>query len=360
MRNRVSICTLIIGLICPFTQVARGQQSGPVQPPPTMMVEGPQRSAGGSSESDVATANNPIAPLNAIYFQNYYAPTVYGVPGSTNLLDLRTLVVSGRQIVRATLPISSAEDNNGNEQSGLGDFSCFRRHPIVSRGIEECSCCWANANRSYCDEQFLRARQMASWVGCGWPSLAVGGSLLVGIFTWQHSFAGEHTRPGAQGVTFQPIAALSIGGGYYVRSSGIWNFDISNNKRLIPLGIGFGKVFKNGNAHCECVYRAAIHCLSRWNWAAIVPAFLWPAVPVQKEDRMTSEVRRRKKSSQSCGRSHRASRARNPLRNRFRYRRSPCARVLAQTRDTQTIHGAPVPLHSLLLFTGHYGATGAL
>jgi len=34
MRNRVSICTLIIGLICPFTQVARGQQSGSVQFPP--------------------------------------------------------------------------------------------------------------------------------------------------------------------------------------------------------------------------------------------------------------------------------------------------------------------------------------
>ena len=34
MRNRVSICTLIVGLICPFTQAARGQESGPVQPPP--------------------------------------------------------------------------------------------------------------------------------------------------------------------------------------------------------------------------------------------------------------------------------------------------------------------------------------
>lgn len=45
-------------------------------------------------------------------------------------------------------------------------------------------------------------------------------------------------------MTFQPIPALSIGGGYYVRSSGIWSFDIENNKRLIPLGVGFGKVFK--------------------------------------------------------------------------------------------------------------------
>jgi len=42
MRNRVSICTLIIGLICPFTQIARGQQSGPVQPAPSGMIgEGP-------------------------------------------------------------------------------------------------------------------------------------------------------------------------------------------------------------------------------------------------------------------------------------------------------------------------------
>jgi hypothetical protein len=38
MRNRVSICTLIMGLICPFTQVARGKQPGPVQPPPSAMI----------------------------------------------------------------------------------------------------------------------------------------------------------------------------------------------------------------------------------------------------------------------------------------------------------------------------------
>ena len=62
MKNSIAIFALIIGLICPFTQVARGQQSDPVQPPPAMMVEGTQRSTGGVSASDVATANNPIAP----------------------------------------------------------------------------------------------------------------------------------------------------------------------------------------------------------------------------------------------------------------------------------------------------------
>jgi hypothetical protein len=32
----------------------------------------------------------------------------------------------------------------------------------------------------------------------------------------------------------------------------------------------------------------------------------------------------------------------------------------SKLRDTQTIHTASVPSYSLLLFTGHYGATGAL
>jgi len=53
--------TLMVGLICGFAQAARGQQSDPMQPPPDTMVGGPQGSTGGPSESDVATANNPIA-----------------------------------------------------------------------------------------------------------------------------------------------------------------------------------------------------------------------------------------------------------------------------------------------------------
>jgi hypothetical protein len=249
MTNSVAICTLIIGLICGFAQAARGQQSGPVQPPPTgMIAESSQDSGGGQSESDVATANNPIAPMNAIYFQNYYAPTVYGVPGASNLLDFRAVVVSGRQIVRATLPISSGDDSNGNRQSGLGDFNVFdaiRVSPGESKDV------LAVGPMLVAPTATNRFQGQGKWQA-GLAGVAVHplseGSLLIGILTWQHSFAGEHARPDTQVVTFQPIAALSIGGGYYVRSSGIWSFDISNNKRLIPLDAGFGKVFKTGNA----------------------------------------------------------------------------------------------------------------
>jgi len=248
IRNRVSICTLIIGLICPFTQAARGQQSGPVQLPAATIVEEPEKSHGAPSESEVATANNPIAPMNAIYFQNYYAPTVYGFPGSDNLLDLRTLVVSGRQIIRATLPIASVEDGNGNQKSGLGDFNVFdaiRVSPETSKDVLAVGPMLVAPTAT--NPALGQGKWQAGLAAVGLHALP-GGSLLIGIFTWQHSFAGEHSRSDAQVATFQPIAALSIGGGYYVRSSGIWKFDIRNNRTFIPVGVGFGKVFKTGDA----------------------------------------------------------------------------------------------------------------
>lgn len=121
----ITIYTLFIGFAWLFTQAAWGQQSDSVQPPPATTVEGPQKTAGGVSASEVANANNPLAPMNAVFFQNYYAPTSYGVPGSGNSLDFRPVVVNGRQIIRTTFPISSGEDSDGNQQSGLGDISVF-------------------------------------------------------------------------------------------------------------------------------------------------------------------------------------------------------------------------------------------
>ena len=242
MRKRTTIYALIIGLICPFTQVARGQQSGPAQLTPSAMVA--QSSSGGPSASDIANANNPIAPMNAIYFQNYYAPTVNGTPGPSNLLDLRALLVSGKQIVRATFPISSGVDSNGNQQSGLGDFNVFdaiRVSPAESKNVLAVGPMLVAPTAT---NRFLGQGKWQAGVAAVDVYSVSPGSLLIGIFNWQHSFAGEQSRPEAHAVTFQPIAALSIGGGYYFRSSGVWSFDIANDKHLIPLGVGFGKVFK--------------------------------------------------------------------------------------------------------------------
>ena len=242
MTKWITIYALIIGLICPFTQVARGQQASPVQPPPSGVVT--QSSTGGPSASDVANANNPIAPMNALYFQNYYAPTVYGTPGPNNLLDLRTIMVSGRQIVRATLPISSSGDTNENQPSGLGDFNVFDAIKLTPQNSRNVLATGPMLVAPTATNSSLGQGKWQAGVAAGDVYSVLPGSLLIGIFNWQHSFAGEHSRPEAHAVTFQPIAALAIGSGYYFRSSGVWSFDIANNKDLIPLGVGFGKVFK--------------------------------------------------------------------------------------------------------------------
>lgn len=245
MRKRTTIYALIIGLICPFTQVARGQQSGPAQPPPSGMVA--QSSSGGPSASDIANANNPIAPMNAIFFQNYYAPTVNRTPGPSNLLDLRALLVSGKQIVRATFPISSGVDSNGNQQSGLGDFNVFDAIKLTPQQSNNVLAVGPMLVAPTATNPSLGQGKWQAGVAAVDVYSVSPGSLLIGIFNWQHSFAGEQSRPEAQAVTFQPIAALSIGGGYYFRSSGVWSFDIADDKHLIPLGVGFGKVFKVRN-----------------------------------------------------------------------------------------------------------------
>jgi hypothetical protein len=244
----ITICALVVELTCSFPGVSRGQQASPVQPPaPGMITESSQDSAAGPPESDVAKANNPLSPMNAIYFQNYYAPTVYGVRGPDNLLDIRSIFISGRQIIRATLPILSSDVCNGDQVSGLGDFTIFDAFRVSSEKSRNVLAVGPLVVAPTATNRFLgQGKWQAGLAGVGVRSLSEG-SLLIGILTWQHAFAGEHSRPDAQVVTFQPITTLSVGRGYYVRSSGIWSFDISDHKNLIPVGIGFGKVFKSGN-----------------------------------------------------------------------------------------------------------------
>jgi hypothetical protein len=40
----------------------------------------PSGSGGGISASQLSNANNPLADMDALNFQNYYSPSLYGVP----------------------------------------------------------------------------------------------------------------------------------------------------------------------------------------------------------------------------------------------------------------------------------------
>ena len=83
--------------------------------------------------------------------------------------------------------------------------------------------------------------------------------LLSGLVTYQHSFAGDDSRPPVEIVTAQPIITRNIGAGFYLRSSGIWSFNLEDQTKVIPVGFGIGRIWTFGdgdniNAYVEPQY----------------------------------------------------------------------------------------------------------
>ena len=81
------------------------------------------------------------------------------------------------------------------------------------------------------------------------------------LLTWQHSFAGESERADVNIGAFQPFGILQLGGEHYLRSTGIWVYNFENDNYSMPIGLGYGKVFKKGttvyNAFIEPQYSVA-------------------------------------------------------------------------------------------------------
>jgi hypothetical protein len=199
------------------------------------------------SDAEIAKSNNPLADLNSLNFHNYYSPSLYGIPDArANVMNLRGVMVAGRQIIRATMPISTTPAGQGQYRSGLGDFAIF--DAIKFSG--------PSAKTDFAAGPLLVIPTATNTsLGQGkWQAGAAAvvihpvsaGSMLGALVTWQHSFAGDKDRPTAHLATMQPLLIMGIGSGYYIRSSGVLVFDLHNDRSLVPFGTGFGKVFRVG------------------------------------------------------------------------------------------------------------------
>jgi hypothetical protein len=209
-----------------------------------------------AQQPDVADANNPLANANAINFQEYYQSTFYDAAGEIpltliNAMNVRGVLAAGRHIVRATVPLMITADGDPSGRryrSGLGDLNIFDAIILTPR----------NSSTQFALGPLLVAPAATnSSLGAGkWQA----GAVLVGtkvtedrnlfsvLATAQTHFAGDGDRRRTLVATFQPTFALQVGGGYYVRSTGISVMDIADNRYLFPMGLGAGKVFKMGDA----------------------------------------------------------------------------------------------------------------
>lgn len=237
-RGLSGVLALLIGITC-----GPGAAAQEAQPP---QAASPKTAATGEiSAEQMAKSNNPLADMNALNLHNYWMSAIRGVPDdSINTMNLRGVMVVGRQIVRATVPLTTAPLGGGLYASGLGDINVFDAIRLTADGAKtDVAVGPLLVVPSATDNALGQGKWQAGGAAVVMHPLA-GGSMVGALVTYQTDFAGDAARAGTSVAAVQPILTLGMGGGLYARSTGIWVFDLENNRALIPFGIGIGRVFK--------------------------------------------------------------------------------------------------------------------
>jgi hypothetical protein len=202
---------------------------------------------GAVSAAELAKANNPLADANAINFQNYFMPSLQGLPdASVNLFLLRPVMVAGRQIIRGTIPFQTSPTGLLSYDSGVGDINVFDAILVTGENAKTMIGVGPLLVLPTASSDSLGSGKWQAGAAAVVVRPLSGGSMVAGLVTWQTDFAGDADRAGTNFLTAQPVAVLQIGAGFYVRSTGLMTFDFENEKYLVPFGVGLGKVFKVG------------------------------------------------------------------------------------------------------------------
>ncbi|QUJ70196.1 hypothetical protein KDD30_18890 (plasmid) [Photobacterium sp. GJ3] len=201
--------------------------------------------------ASAAQANNPLANMTALNFQNYYIGDVTESDEDANQFWIRyakpVSVAETNWIVRASLPVNTYPiPPNGSHTTGIGDFNIFAAYlidtgnPAVSFGV---------------GPQLTAPTASKDEVGSEKWSAGIANVLFNAssavfqygyLLTWQESFAGEDARQDVNVGAFQPFAFYQLGGGTYLRAAPIWVYNFEDDSYSVPLGVGAGQVIKKG------------------------------------------------------------------------------------------------------------------
>ncbi|WP_455281956.1 hypothetical protein [Cupriavidus necator] len=220
-----------------------------------------------SAAEDANKSNNPLNLAASFNLQNFYTPRLYGSNAHTNDFLLRPTIpvlpgklVGVPQIFRATIPISTRPNANGTYDTGLGDINIFDIFLLKEHGTQ-LGVGPLLTIPTATDPSLGTGKWQA-----GLAAVAVNAThqrLLGMLVQWQHSFAGQSSRPTVQSLTAQPFLIYNLPQGWYLRSTATWTFDLQRDTYYIPVGFGAGKVWKEGstifNAFVEPQYSVAHH-----------------------------------------------------------------------------------------------------
>jgi len=203
-----------------------------------------------ASAEEANKSNNPLNPAPGLNFQDYYTPDIYGSDKYTNDFLLRGALplppigpVPFPQLIRVTAPISTRPAPGGGYSTGLGDINVFDIFLLQTEGMQLGVGPLLTMPTASKDELGT-----GKWQG-GVAAVAVHPTpqyLIAGLLQWQASFAGDDDRADVNTLTAQPIVIYNLPEGWYLRSTGIWTFNLKNDDYYIPLGLGAGKAWKSG------------------------------------------------------------------------------------------------------------------
>lgn len=207
-----------------------------------------QASPAGHQTLDTETlkqANNPLAKIKTFNVHNYVTPSLYGLEDvKMNQMMLRYAQPLGRILLRATMPFVTESVSGASPTTGFGDFSVFAIYKIFDKeGV------------SFGVGPLLVAPTGSHNLGQGKWQTGISATAFFSkshtvqmgtLLQWQASFAGDEERPDVSLLTPQIFFIWQAGGGTYLRSTGIWSFDLESGNYNIPLGLGIGQVIKSG------------------------------------------------------------------------------------------------------------------
>ncbi|MHC8354009.1 hypothetical protein ACYZTL_01860 [Pseudomonas sp. LB3P81] len=195
-------------------------------------------------------SNNPLNLAPGMNLLDYYTPKYYDSNIHTNDVLVRgTLPIAPNsfigvpQLLRATAPISTRPDPHGGYSTGEGDLNLIDIFLLKTDGVQ--LGIGPQITAPYADKDELGT---GKWQA-GLAAIAIDSSprgLLGALVQYQSSFAGESDRPHVESATLQPFITHNLNGGWYLRSTATWTFDLKNDTHYIPLGLGAGKVWKSG------------------------------------------------------------------------------------------------------------------
>jgi hypothetical protein len=209
-----------------------------------MSVFASMADAGTASDAELKQANNPLAKFSTINFQDYYVSDLSGSDDTANTFWVRYAkpveAFGGNWLVRASLPLQRVPTPTGNE-SGLGAINAFATYlfdtgnPSVSVGAGP-----------------LLALPTSTGDVPGGDTWDLGAAAVFfdgrssvfqygGLLTYQTDIAGSGE---SELMALQPFGILQVGGGWYLRSTGVWVFNLETNDYSVPVGFGVGKVSK--------------------------------------------------------------------------------------------------------------------